>query len=44
MGWLLVLIGVVLAYVTVQKKWFYDPTHPNNPKKTRASRWFRSKS
>ncbi|WP_169819187.1 hypothetical protein [Anaerobacillus arseniciselenatis] len=42
MNWLLILIIVVLVYLTVKNNWFYDPTSPDRPKKTRAENWFLS--
>lgn len=44
MTWLLfMIIIIVLVYVTVKNNWFYDPTSPDRPKRTKAANWFLSK-
>ncbi|WP_161568287.1 hypothetical protein [Anaerobacillus alkaliphilus] len=44
MNWFIFIIIVVLVYLTVKNNWFYDPTSPDRPKKTKAENWFLSKS
>lgn len=40
MNWFIIIIIVILVYLTVKNNWFYDPTSPDRPKKTKAENWF----
>ena len=43
MNWFIIIIIVILVYLTVKNNWFYDPTSPDRPKKTKAENWFLAK-
>ncbi|MGO4886484.1 hypothetical protein ACJ2A9_01890 [Anaerobacillus sp. MEB173] len=43
LNFLILVLAIILAIITVKYKLLYDPTHPDKPKDTRAKNWLRSR-